>query len=46
MLSVHIKESKEKILEKHIQQLEVRVLKSKYELRVVYRSSSLWPGIK
>jgi len=46
MLSVHIKESKEKILEKHIQQLEVRVLKSKYEFRMVYRSSSLWPEIK
>jgi len=26
--------------------LKVRVLKSKYEFRMVYRSSSLWPGIK
>ena len=26
--------------------LKARVLKSKYEFRMVYRSSSLWPGIK
>ena len=26
--------------------LKARVLKSKYEFRTVYRSSSLWPGIK
>jgi len=26
--------------------LKVRVLKSKYEFRMVYRSSSLWSGIK
>jgi len=26
--------------------LKVRVLKSKYEFRMIYRSSSLWPGIK
>jgi len=26
--------------------LKARVLKSKYKFRMVYRSSSLWPGIK
>jgi len=26
--------------------LKERILKSKYEFRMVYRSSSLWPGIK
>jgi len=26
--------------------LKARVLKSKYEFRMIYRSSSLWPGIK
>jgi len=26
--------------------LKARVLKSKYEFRMVYRSSSFWPGIK
>ena len=26
--------------------LKVRILKSKYEFRMVYRSSSLWPEIK
>ena len=26
--------------------LKARILKSKYEVRMVYRSSSLWPGIK
>jgi len=26
--------------------LKARVLKSKYEFRMIYKSSALWPGIK